>query len=298
MATIIQAKYKEENPDGSVILFHFQTNADIVVDGTTKKVPLITDISGWNAIRAEVITARGGSGSLDMRLDGFDTKLLADNLIAAIKTVDGPLSGLDSDSVDGCGVNDTVTSATVLWTSYKINAELGKKVDDTEVATVATANKLLKLNANGALGASVTGNSGSATKLATARTFTFGGGVSGSGSFDGTTNIQIDLNVNSNSHNHSGLILAGATTVENTGTTGNILDFKMAGVTKSSIDLNGNFTKNAASATLAAAATKLAALRTITFGGDVSGNFTFDGTADKTVNITVVDSDKVGGAIS
>ena len=69
-----------------------------------------------------------------------------------------------------------------------------------------------------------------------------------------TTNIQIDLNVNGNSHTHSGLILAGATSVENTGTTGNILDFKMAGVTKSSIDLNGNFTKNAASATLAAAA--------------------------------------------
>ena len=107
-------------------------------------------------------------------------------LIEAIKTVDGPTSGLDSDSVDGCGVNDTMLlHQRILWTAYKINAELIKKVDDTEVTTVATANKLLKLNANGALGTSVTGNSGTATKLTTGRSITFGGGVSGSGTFDG-----------------------------------------------------------------------------------------------------------------
>ena len=79
MATIIQAKYKEENSDGSVILFHFQTNADVVVDGTTKKVPAITDITGWNSIKAEVIAARASMGSLNLRLNGFDTALLADS---------------------------------------------------------------------------------------------------------------------------------------------------------------------------------------------------------------------------
>lgn len=47
-----------------------------------------------------------------------------------------------------------------------LKAALDAKVDDTEVATTATANKLLKLDANGDLPADITGNAATATEVA------------------------------------------------------------------------------------------------------------------------------------
>lgn len=46
-----------------------------------------------------------------------------------------------------------------------LQAALDAKVDDSEVATVATANKLLKLNGSGLLPASITGNAATATEV-------------------------------------------------------------------------------------------------------------------------------------
>jgi hypothetical protein len=289
-ATITQSKYKEVKADGTVILYHFQTNADIVVDGTTKRVPRLTDITNWDNIRTEVINARGLALNLDTRLDGFDNSLKAENLLTAIKTVDGPESELNSDQVDGCDVNDAAASATnILWSSNKIQAELNKKVDDTEVATTATANKLLKLNGVGLLPTGVTGNSATATKLATGRKIILSGDTTGEVLFDGTGDVTIETTIKDNSHAHSGVSYNGATTAENLGTTGNIMDFKLGGLLKTSIDTNGNFTGKAATAT------KLAIGRKITLQGDVTGELTFDGSADVTVDVEVGDASSVGG---
>lgn len=49
----------------------------------------------------------------------------------------------------------------------------------------------------------ISGNAGSATKLATARTISLAGDVTGSASFDGSANVSITATVADNSHNHS-----------------------------------------------------------------------------------------------
>lgn len=60
------------------------------------------------------------------------------------------------------------------------------------------------------LGATISGNAGTATKLATARTITLGGDLSGSASFDGSANITITGSVNNISVLH-GTIAHGGT---------------------------------------------------------------------------------------
>lgn len=56
--------------------------------------------------------------------------------------------------------------------------------------------------ASGTWGISVTGNAGTATTLATARTIALGGDLSGSASFNGSANITITAAVADDSHNH------------------------------------------------------------------------------------------------
>ncbi|MCQ2010538.1 hypothetical protein NOM01_10975 [Sporolactobacillus sp. STSJ-5] len=72
---------------------------------------------------------------------------------------------------------------------------LNAKVDDSQVVTVAAANKILQLDSSGKLPADTTGNSATATKLATSRTISAtGGDVVGSAvGFDGTSNISLNL---------------------------------------------------------------------------------------------------------
>ena len=57
-------------------------------------------------------------------------------------------------------------------------------------------------DASGTWGISVTGNAGTATTLATARTIALGGDLSGSASFNGGANITITAAVADDSHNH------------------------------------------------------------------------------------------------
>lgn len=57
-------------------------------------------------------------------------------------------------------------------------------------------------SATGTWGISITGNSATATSLATARSISLSGDVSGSASFNGTSNITITATVADDSHNH------------------------------------------------------------------------------------------------
>ena len=75
---------------------------------------------------------------------------------------------------------------------------------------------------------------------------------------------------------------AGTFKLNNT-STGNIVDFQVNGVNKSSVDANGSFTGNSASAT------KLATARNIALTGDVAGNVNFDGSGNASITATVVD---------
>ena len=110
---------------------------------------------------------------------------------------DGIGSGFDSDLVDGRNVDDTKTDTTALWTAAKVIAQLALKVDNSNTVTIATANKLLYLDANAKLPASITGNAdgnaATATKLQTARTIAISTDATGSTTFDGSGNVTIAL---------------------------------------------------------------------------------------------------------
>jgi hypothetical protein len=81
-----------------------------------------------------------------------------------------------------------IASTNVQDAIYELDTE---KVKNSDVVTVATASKILKLDASGNLPTNITGNAETATKLATARTITLSGSVSGSASFDGSGNVTI-----------------------------------------------------------------------------------------------------------
>ncbi|MDD3012628.1 MAG: phage tail protein [Candidatus Gastranaerophilales bacterium] len=84
-------------------------------------------------------------------------------------------AGTNPTTISGYGITDAVISS--------------------DVATTATANKILKLDANSKLPASITGdadgNAATATKIQTARTISLTGDVTGSVSFDGSANAAI-----------------------------------------------------------------------------------------------------------
>lgn len=86
---------------------------------------------------------------------------------------------------------------------------VSNKIDNTEVVTTATPNKILKLDSNSKLPASITGNAdgnaSTATKLQTARTINLSGDVIGSANFDGSGNISINATVVNDSHNHTSI---------------------------------------------------------------------------------------------
>lgn len=63
--------------------------------------------------------------------------------------------------------------------------------------------------ASGTWGIAITGNSATATKLATARTISLTGDVTGSTSFDGSGNASITTAIGNDSHRHTGATVAG-----------------------------------------------------------------------------------------
>lgn len=124
-----------------------------------------------------------------------------------------------------------------LWVKQK---QANQALDDHKVDTQAHAK-------------GISGNAGSATKLANARTIKLSGAVTAdAASFDGTADATINVKTLDASK------LKGTTSVS---TTGN-----------------------------AATATKLATARTIALSGDATGSTTFDGSGNATINATVNES--------
>lgn len=72
-----------------------------------------------------------------------------------------------------------------------------------DTVTTAQAGKVLKLDANAALPANVTGNAATADKLKAARTVSLSGAASGSVAFDGSANVTIPVTVANDSHTHA-----------------------------------------------------------------------------------------------
>ena len=97
------------------------------------------------------------------------------------------------DALDGKAASSHGTHVTWSTTTPKANG----------TATVGTETKVARGDHVHPAQTSVSGNAGTATKLATARTITLSGDVSGSASFDGSDNITITATVADDSHNHT-----------------------------------------------------------------------------------------------
>lgn len=107
-------------------------------------------------------------------------------------------------------VNKTdVTQSTSGWMSSadKIKLDSIEKATqlpkESGVATIGTSNKYATEDHVHPVQTSVTGNAGTATKLATARTISLTGDVTGSTSFDGSGNVSLTTVVADDSHNHT-----------------------------------------------------------------------------------------------
>ena len=148
----------------------------------------------------------------------------------------------------------------------------------------------------------VSGNAGSATKLATSRIITLTGDVTGSVSFDGSKDVSITTNVADDSHNH---------VISNIDGLQSALDGKADSshgthVTYGTAKPASAGTASAGSASTvsrsdhvhplqttvsgnAGSATKLATSRIITLTGDVTGSVSFDGSGDVSITTTIAD---------
>lgn len=94
------------------------------------------------------------------------------------------------------------TPVTDLWFNYR-NADNGSTSNDTAITTYKFGNKNGSTSGVTLFADSFTGNSASASRLATARTISLTGSVTGSGTFDGSGDLTISTTV-SHTHNYAG----------------------------------------------------------------------------------------------
>lgn len=228
--------------DGRIMVYHPETNADLVKMGEIYKVPKITEIEDWIEKSKEIVDARKGKSNLLAKINSMDTSLEASNLLIALKTVDGAGSDLDADKVDGRNVDDLQNTVENLWTAYKTNSELIKKLSSSEVVTSPEPNKILKLDGNSKLPCDITGNSNTATSLKNAIRVNLVGDVTATFNIKGNeanNSLDVSVEVKDDSHNHTSISFGNSKAMmSGTG----IIDFIKNGVTLSSIDKDGNFT--------------------------------------------------------
>ena len=184
----------------------------------------------------------------------------------------------------------------------KIKAEAAKPATDTPkapgTATVGTSEKFAREDHVHAIQTSVSGNAGTATRLAAARTISLTGDVTGSKTFDGSANAAITATL-ANSGVTAGAYGPDANATPAFSTTFKVPYFK--------VDAKGRVTQ-AATHTVkvpatpvnitgnAATATKLAAPRTISLTGDVTGSRDFDGSANASIAATLANSGVSAGS--
>ena len=133
----------------------------------------------------------------------------------------GAVVNVDSGTVNGglrfdtdLKTTDTLGTTAVIW-NRSIDTGMAGSVVGTTLGTAAigTSDKYAREDHVHPLQTTVSGNAGTATKLATARTLALSGDVTGSATFDGSANSTITATVADNSHNHT---IANVTNLQTT----------------------------------------------------------------------------------
>lgn len=154
--------------------------------------------SAGHAITADGLTDVTATAAELNVLDGIKASTAELNLLdgvtattAEINYLDGVTSAIQSQ----LNAKAALASPTLTGTPKAPTASAG--TNTTQIATTAFVTTAISNKT------SVSGNAGTATKLANARTITLSGDVSGSVSFDGSDNVTITTTVADDSHNHT-----------------------------------------------------------------------------------------------
>ena len=218
----------------------------------------------------------GTSGNLGHRVDGGLLYNPSTNTLTVTNitgTITNATSAVNATNATNVNLLADDTSATDHYILFSTSSTAGNN-------RVKTGSKLKFNPSSGQLsGVTISGNAGSATKLATARTISLTGDVSGSTSFDGSANVSITAVVANNSHTHTSANISDATNAN----TANMIVKR---------DASGNFSAGTITATLAGSAASLTTARTI-------NGTSFNGTANITTanwgtarNITIGNTTK------
>jgi phage-related tail fiber protein len=171
--------------------------------------------TGWNV---SIVTTETGLTSSAEPVVNAGLSAATATKLATVRTISATGDVTGSTTYDGSGNSSmAMTLATVAsagtYKSVVVNAKglvtsgtnpttlagygIADAIINTDVVTVAAANKILRLDANAKLPASITGNAdgnaATATKLATVRTITTSGDVTGSTTYDGSGNSTLAL---------------------------------------------------------------------------------------------------------
>ncbi len=164
------------------------TNIALVPDATNDKVTI--SVTGTVATATKLATARTING---ISFDGSGNITVADSTKAPIAHSSSATTyGISTASVYGHAMASSATP--LVAGTAAVGTDNGKFAREGHVHPAQTT---------------VTGNAGTATKLATARTISLTGDVSGSVSFDGSTNATITATVADDSHNHTMETISG-----------------------------------------------------------------------------------------
>jgi hypothetical protein len=309
----------DDNKDrGIEFRWHNGTSAKIGFfgfDDSTGKFTFIPDATNTSEVFS------GTKGTIDANVDWSDilnkpdpTITLAGDLSGSVTLTDlanGTLTATITANSVALGTDTTGNYvASITNGSYITGGDGGSEGAGLTLAVDATStntsSKVVARDSSGnfaagTITAALSGNASTATTLATARTIAISGDVTGTAtSFNGSADITIsagitaDSIVNADINSSAAIADTKLATISTAGKVSNSATTATSSNTNSAIvarDSSGNFTAGTITAALsgnASTASSWANSRTITLGGDLSGNVSIDGSANVTLTATIV----------
>ena len=248
---------------------------------------LASDSLTSRSTNTNLVLAGNGSGAVqvsdnltvtgDFTVSGTTTTVSSSTLTVADLNITVAQGAANAAAANGGGLTVDGAAATLTYTSADDRWNFNKSLNATLFGNV-TGN--VTGNVSGSAG-TTTGNAGTATTLATARTI---GGVS----FNGSANINLPgVNAAGNQATSgnaaTSTLAAGATALATARTIGGVSFDGTAAINLPGVNAAGNQSTSG----LAATATALATARAIAVSGDVTGTANFDGTGNISISTTI-----------
>lgn len=265
-------------------------------------------INGMSGLIDSVYNSGVSQGEIKADSSADDVKnYIVAGLNQIIKTnkVDNATHADKSTNVDNIANNDTGDNANVKFTigdksfsktvnnvSHATNADNSTNATNVSIVDNGSTDDTIKFKIgsgtysktinNVANAKACSGNSATATKLATSRKISISGDASGSASFDGSGDATIAVDVSK----------SAALDSTNIGDSTHPVYFDASGkpvkIDKVANATNADSAGTAANCTgNSATASKLATARKIALSGDITGSTSFDGSGDATINTTI-----------